>query len=112
MYVCMYVCMYGHACMHACRDPYVHITHFKLFVVFVHIIIYIFVYSLLEKADKLESIRTELKSEVEKLKNDNKRCVCMYIRYIRSYIQVHVCMYVYIHVCIIYVCKYSNFQIL
>ena len=78
---------------------------------------YVCIYSsLTEKTDELkeckeefESKQTELKNEVDKLKNDNKRCVCTYIR---SYIQVHVCIYVYIHVCILYVCKYSKFQIL
>ena len=53
---------------------------------YIHIIIYIYVCRLTEKTDELkkskeelESIQAELKSQIEKLKNDNERCVCMYI---------------------------------
>ena len=53
---------------------------------YIHIIVYIYVCRLTEKTDELkkgkeelESIQTELKNQIEKLKNDNERCICMYM---------------------------------
>ena len=71
--------------------------------------------SLTEKTDELKKCReefelkqTELKSQVEKLKKDNKRCVHMYI-VIFTCIHAYMCI-IYIILCIINVhMQYSKF---